>query len=186
MKRNYVLAASLIIMIAASSCGGNEEHNGHKQDTTSHQAGKETASAATATTEAAKLKDGNVDAIYQHYIHLTNALIKEDAADARMAASAIEAGARELSKGQAISAAAHAIAATGDVEQQRSSYAKLSDLMIKDAKSSGLKSGELYVDYCPMAMNNKGAYWLSTKKEIVNPYFGEEMLNCGEIKETIK
>jgi hypothetical protein len=185
MKRNHVLAATLIITIAVSSCGGTE-HNGHKEDTASQKAANEIASATTATIEAAKLKDGNVDAIYQHYVHLTNALVKEDAAEARMAASAIEAGARELSNAQAISAAARAIAATSDVKQQRSSYAKLSDLMIKDAKSSGVKSGELYVDYCPMAMNNKGAYWLSTKKEIVNPYFGEEMLNCGEIKETIK
>jgi Cu(I)/Ag(I) efflux system membrane fusion protein len=37
-----------------------------------------------------------------------------------------------------------------------------------------------------MADNNKGANWLSTEEEIRNPYFGEAMLTCGEVKSTIK
>jgi hypothetical protein len=43
----------------------------------------------------------------------------------------------------------------------------------------------IYQDYCPMASNNKGAAWLSEVKEIKNPYFGSEMLNCGSIKKQI-
>lgn len=43
----------------------------------------------------------------------------------------------------------------------------------------------IYQDYCPMASNNKGATWLSEVKEIKNPYFGSEMLNCGSIKKQI-
>jgi len=37
-----------------------------------------------------------------------------------------------------------------------------------------------------MAMNDKGASWLSASKQIKNPYFGEKMMTCGEVKETIK
>jgi Cu(I)/Ag(I) efflux system membrane fusion protein len=37
-----------------------------------------------------------------------------------------------------------------------------------------------------MALGDKGAYWLSEIKEINNPYFGEEMLRCGEITKTIR
>ena len=33
-----------------------------------------------------------------------------------------------------------------------------------------------------MAFDNKGAYWLSNTQDIYNPYFGEEMRYCGEIK----
>ncbi|MCF6351205.1 MAG: DUF3347 domain-containing protein [Flavobacteriaceae bacterium] len=43
----------------------------------------------------------------------------------------------------------------------------------------------LYQDFCPMANNNKGAYWLSEIKEIKNPYFGAKMLKCGSVKKQI-
>ena len=36
-----------------------------------------------------------------------------------------------------------------------------------------------------MAGNDKGAYWLSKESKIKNPYFGDEMLTCGSVKETI-
>ena len=73
-----------------------------------------------------------------------------------------------------------------DIEAQRVEYSTLSNQMIELVKKSGVESGEVYVDYCPMAMNDKGAYWLSTRKDIRNPYFGDKMLTCGEVKETIK
>ena len=57
--------------------------------------------------------------------------------------------------------------------------------MIELVKNSGLSTGEIYVDYCPMAMNDKGAYWLSNRKDIRNPYFGDKLMTCGEVKETL-
>jgi hypothetical protein len=46
--------------------------------------------------------------------------------------------------------------------------------------------GSVYVAYCPMANNNEGANWLSNDKEIKNPYFGDKMLRCGSVMETIQ
>jgi len=43
----------------------------------------------------------------------------------------------------------------------------------------------LYQDFCPMANNNKGAYWLSEIKDIKNPYFGAKMMKCGSVKKQI-
>lgn len=43
----------------------------------------------------------------------------------------------------------------------------------------------LFVQHCPMANSNKGADWLSTQKEIRNPYFGSSMLTCGEVTKEI-
>ncbi len=43
----------------------------------------------------------------------------------------------------------------------------------------------LYIDFCPMANNNKGAYWISESKEIKNPYYGDKMLTCGSVKKQI-
>jgi Cu(I)/Ag(I) efflux system membrane fusion protein len=37
-----------------------------------------------------------------------------------------------------------------------------------------------------MAFDNKGAFWLSEIEEIRNPYFGKEMLSCGEVIETYR
>jgi hypothetical protein len=37
-----------------------------------------------------------------------------------------------------------------------------------------------------MYNNGKGADWLSKEKEIKNPYYGSQMLNCGSVEETIK
>jgi Cu(I)/Ag(I) efflux system membrane fusion protein len=36
-----------------------------------------------------------------------------------------------------------------------------------------------------MASNDQGADWISREAEILNPYFGEKMLKCGTVKDTI-
>lgn len=44
------------------------------------------------------------------------------------------------------------------------------------------KEEKVYLLYCPMANHDKGASWLSTTKEVLNPYYGDLMLKCGEVK----
>ncbi len=43
----------------------------------------------------------------------------------------------------------------------------------------------VYLYSCPMAFDNTSATWLSLKKVVRNPYFGESMLNCGILKSKI-
>ncbi|HLS11627.1 MAG TPA: DUF3347 domain-containing protein [Flavobacteriaceae bacterium] len=43
----------------------------------------------------------------------------------------------------------------------------------------------LYQQYCPMYADDKGGAWLSMEKEIRNPYFGDLMMNCGEVQKEI-
>jgi Cu(I)/Ag(I) efflux system membrane fusion protein len=71
-----------------------------------------------------------------------------------------------------------------DMEALRQHFAKLSENMLEVTESFGLEKDKVYKDFCPMAFDNKGAFWLSESKEILNPYFGEAMLSCGEVKET--
>jgi len=176
------ILASAALMFFLSACGNNNEHASHE----AHEQEKPAADTVQASAAQAKLKDESVNAIYQHYAHLTAALVNEDAAEARIAAQAIETGANDVSGAGNIAASAKKIASTNKVEEQRTVFATLSDDMIQLVKKSGVSQGEVYVDYCPMAFNNKGAHWLSTKKEINNPYYGDEMLRCGEIKEAIR
>ena len=46
--------------------------------------------------------------------------------------------------------------------------------------------GDVHLTFCPMAFDDKGAYWLQQKDVVNNPYFGSQMLKCGVIKETFK
>jgi len=62
----------------------------------------------------------------------------------------------------------------------------LSDAMIDIYKSFGLESETVYVQFCPMFDDNQGAFWLSTQKQIANPYYGDLMPTCGETKDSIQ
>ncbi len=73
-----------------------------------------------------------------------------------------------------------------DIEKKRESFEMISNAfydMLRVIKPAGVT---IYYQYCPMAFENKGAYWLSNADSIRNPYFGSKMLTCGETKETLK
>jgi Cu(I)/Ag(I) efflux system membrane fusion protein len=78
------------------------------------------------------------------------------------------------------------IQATEDIEQQRVAFSPLSDNFYKSIKAFGLGGALAYYEYCPMAFNNEGAYWLSDNSAIRNPYFGDKMLKCGSVEEVLK
>ena len=72
------------------------------------------------------------------------------------------------------------IAETKDLGKQRDYFANFSSNMVTLTKSFKLSEQPVYLVYCPM----KEASWLSSEKEIKNPYYGSAMLTCGEVKET--
>jgi hypothetical protein len=51
----------------------------------------------------------------------------------------------------------------------------------KLAKAVKLTDTPVYYAYCPM----KKSYWLSADAAIKNPYFGNQMLTCGKVAETL-
>ena len=73
-----------------------------------------------------------------------------------------------------------------DVAHQRKQFQVLSDKLIAMVKNFDKVNSKLYVQFCPMADNNNGAYWLSKDEKVINPYFGEAMLRCGEVKQVIE
>ena len=74
-----------------------------------------------------------------------------------------------------------------NIDDKRVGFRKLSDNMVTVLDKFGVKSDKtLYLEFCPMADNERGAYWISTQKEIKNPYFGEQMPTCGEVRKTYK
>jgi hypothetical protein len=187
MKHVVRFAMFLTLGLFALACGDQNKNAETKDEHAAHDStAKDQTVTSNGTSSTASLKDEELNAVYQHYIHLTTALTNTDAAEAKIAALAIEAGAKDMQAGSAIAAQASKIINANDIEVQRTAYYDMSNSMIGLVKKSGLKGGELYVDYCPMAFDDKGASWLSNNKEIRNPYFGDKMMKCGEIKETIK
>ncbi|HCS19618.1 MAG TPA: efflux RND transporter periplasmic adaptor subunit [Bacteroidetes bacterium] len=73
-----------------------------------------------------------------------------------------------------------------DIETLRKSFKRASEQLIMIYKTFGSLGETLFIDYCAMADGNKGADWLSKEKEIKNPYLGQKMIRCGEVKQEIK
>ena len=76
---------------------------------------------------------------------------------------------------------AAAISQTKELKLQREKFATLSANMFAAAKKIKLSTEPVYLQYCPM----KKASWLSNNKAIKNPYYGNAMLTCGSVKETL-
>jgi Cu(I)/Ag(I) efflux system membrane fusion protein len=70
---------------------------------------------------------------------------------------------------------------TDDIEKQRELFRLISNEMIRWASATESVPNKLYVQFCPMANNNKGAKWLSTEEQIRNPFYGNAMLTCGSV-----
>ena len=78
------------------------------------------------------------------------------------------------------------IASESDIEKQREHFSAVSNSMYKVVKAYGLGGITAYYEFCPMAFDDKGAYWLSETEKIRNPYFGDKMLTCGSVQETLQ
>ena len=71
------------------------------------------------------------------------------------------------------------------MDGKRENFIYLSQPLIKIVEAFGANQ-TLYVDYCPMAQDENGAYWLSEEEKIRNPFMPATMLSCGEVKDVIK
>jgi len=74
------------------------------------------------------------------------------------------------------------ITENSNIAHQREHFASLSENMFATIKALKLNTTTVYRAYCPM----KKSYWLSEAAAIKNPYYGDEMLTCGEVKQTLQ
>lgn len=136
---------------------------------------------------------------YEGYINLKDALVKTNADAAKTSAENLEkdltlvdmkllaneeAHKQWMQIAPALKSSTAEIAKATDVDVQRKHFKVLSEHFIMAVQSFGINE-VTYKQYCPMADSDKGAYWLSKEKQVLNPYFGDMMLKCGEVKETI-
>jgi hypothetical protein len=171
-----------VLSIALATIGCKDvDRNTKKEGATTQEEHPHSTDHSMSQANKATFKDPGTKEVFQHYIHLKTALVNSDSEEASTGAKMLG----ETTGDPIVKAIAGTIMATRDLEAQRAAFEKLTVPM--EALLVGeLESGELYKQYCPMAFNNKGASWLSQEKEIKNPYFGDRMLSCGKVTETLR
>jgi HPt (histidine-containing phosphotransfer) domain-containing protein len=115
-------------------------------------------------------------AILDNYLKIQVALAADKTTGVQAAARTLASDAGVLGAPAArTQQAATRLAMAADLAGARSAFGDLSDAMITlvGARPPGIKRA-----YCPMV--NK--YWLQKSAQIENPYYGSEMLRCGEFK----
>jgi len=161
------------------------------------------ASSRSASSEAHTKTDPSFKAqltkVYNDYLDMKNAFVATDAKkvanEAKDVIAALKSVDMSLLKDDAhmmwmdqletLNSTINTINRSADINKQRQEFARFNLVFYKSLKMFGLEEVTAYYQYCPMANNNQGAYWLSETKDIRNPYFGKDMLDCGETKEKI-
>ncbi len=183
----------IVLALAISSC--KEDKN---PDVKTAPAYLEEAQAAAAigdlneTSETIEVtfQDEKMTSIYEGYLELKAALVNTNADDAADVATefsellAVVAG-DDNESFLALHNDVKAVAVSKDVKQQRVLFQNISnevEILIKPA----ISEGQVIKQYCPMAFDGKGGYWLSDSREIRNPYFGDVMLKCGVVDSDIE
>ncbi|HLV92758.1 MAG TPA: DUF3347 domain-containing protein [Aequorivita sp.] len=134
----------------------------------------------------AEFNDEKIASVFKQYIQVTNTLINTDEAKTANESAKLIAVIEEMGMqvDDSIMKSLVTMAENEDIEVQRKHFEHVNDWMEKTLQGT-IASGAIYKQYCPMAFNNKGAYWLSTSKDVLNPYFGDKMLRCGRVDSEI-
>jgi hypothetical protein len=200
-----------ILLLAFASCknnGNKEGHDGHDMENMN----KDTMQLVTVTKDkevkVVAVIYSNLDVkaatavkeIVDHYLHIKNALANDNATEAVSGAKAMKDALVKVDKSiltveqkvaydkiaeSLIATSALISKSSNDIKQQREQFVPMSESVYELVRHFGA-GRPLYNDYCPMARNDQGAMWISEVKEIKNPYFGDQMLNCGTVEEVIK
>lgn len=86
---------------------------------------------------------------------------------------------------ETISAEAKGLIGEKNIQEKRKSFQMISDNLYDLVRTVRYDRGKIYHQFCPMAFDDQGAFWLSQSSDIKNPYFGKKMLTCGEVKDTL-
>ncbi len=138
--------------------------------------------------------------VFNDYIKLKDALVKDDlngvTKEAKNILSSLTNVDMKLLKDEKahtdwmalekeIKSSVGSISKIADIKEQRSHFKHLSIHLTSAIETFGINE-KVYSQFCPMADNDSGAYWLSKEEKVLNPYFGDAMLKCGSVKQVIE
>lgn len=150
----------------------------------------------TSVEQATQEQNAPLDPVFSSYFGLKDALVNSDAAAATTHAKAMAKAIADVkpdalphdvnttwkSVMEPMAAQATAIANAKDIAAQRKAFMALSAPMQK-LIAAAPRATPVYVAHCPMYEG--GADWLSLEEPIRNPFYGNKMLTCGKVTETI-
>jgi len=139
-----------------------------------------------------------LEAVVQAYFGIHTALAGDDPATAKTAATALKEKLQqvdmELLEGAGygiwmehlknLNAATVKLQKAPSIEKQREAFYPLSQQLALTLRIFPTQQ-PVQQAFCPMAFDNAGAIWLQQSEEILNPYFGDAMLGCGEVQKTL-
>lgn len=143
----------------------------------------------------------SLDRVYDSYFDLHSALADDQPKAAANAAALLHdhlqtvdaASLTDTQRAAWNSLSAIAVRAANDasdaesIDDIRIAFEDIAAAMIQiDYRLGHSASVDYAVTYCPMAFNNRGAYWLQKHDSILNPYFGHFMLKCGTVTDHIQ
>jgi hypothetical protein len=156
--------------------------------------------------------NGQVNTMVTNYLSLKDAFVEADTATVKQQAAAFITALNnidtlELKKDTAmiietvqasindVRSNAESLLKQTDITEMRKDFSSLTDMLYPAFfKAIAYEGPKLYLQNCPMAFNDEiPANWISNSKEVINPYLGKKhpkykagMLNCGDVKDTIK
>ena len=170
----YISSALLFsTLLSLVSCSNNS------QETT-----EESQPPAQRTERVEATKDKLMENVVNEYLSIKNALVASEAETAHKGAVELLSMV-DATKMPALQQRTKEMAAVENIDSLRVRFDSLSVALYEQVKESSYSSQTLYKQYCPMAFDNRGAFWLSSEEESKNPYFGDKMLNCGRVEEEI-
>jgi hypothetical protein len=140
-----------------------------------------------------------INKVLNAYIQLKDALVKSDGTNSSSASKTLLTAIQEV-KMSVLNTETHTqwmkvvndlkddaehISETKEITRQREYFMSLSKNLYALLKVSKSET-TIYYQFCPMANKGKGANWLSLENKVKNPYYGNQMLTCGKVVETIQ
>ena len=122
----------------------------------------------------------SLKAIVNAYTQIQSQLAADKIDDVKGPARAIGGQAATMGKsGEALAKAAAAIEAAKDLKAARDAFGPLTDAVMAAGTAEGWKDVEgVRIGFCPMVSKP----WLQKEEQVRNPYYGSQMLTCGELK----
>ena len=141
----------------------------------------------------------NIKKVLDAYIQLKDALVKSDGASSSSASKTLLTSIQEVNMNELntethtqwmkvvndLKEDAEHINETKEITHQRDHFMSLSKNLYAVIKVSKSET-PIYYQFCPIANKGKGANWLSLENKVKNPYYGNQMLTCGKVVETIQ
>lgn len=193
---SFVLVGATLVLV--TSCGTKKEEHTMDHEPVAAADEQPTVAAAPQFKVDARFQQ-QLAAIFSSYVVMKDAFVASDGAVVKQEADKVmnalvgadmtllTGGAHNdwMTYQQNLKNSLKAIQASADLEEQRTAFKNFSEDLYKTIKAYGLGGTTAYYEYCPMAFNNSGAYWLSENAVIRNPYFGDKMLSCGSVEEEL-